>query len=403
MDDSEDILLKGRLIEETATYGESQWGRLGGIAFTILPLVPLSQKLITYFPTRIQELILHIMLYWRAGFYKSTMIKTFAEQILNSTNWRVHKIGQITVPAIRGSVSIQKRQGQVYATFVPPAPMKGEIVYNTELATLLKDKSIQASLQTWLGDQSITNSNAYIGHLDTGRRVMYTRRYPGLFFKGNSYTANIRSSFITAINTASVDIKTFDSSTYDRVGILTFPDSELDEEIAYDVNLLPRNPPPEELIKAWDFVSSITLEGPLPDIPLEWKRQMSGLPRMLSRQTGMIYAYSLALLPYECGHLCTPEEPYTMQLSEKAFEMSQEVVEFFKTGSSRIDNDVDSLILPGKRERRNREYDEYVDTQLAEGTLTCQGFADEFSLGVEAARRQFEKRGLVRRGRNLWI
>lgn len=401
MEEWERILLEGRLLDETRKYGESQWGWLGKIAYSILPLVPLSQKMIKLYPTRISELIFHLMLFWRHGFYKSTMTKTFCNDILR--NWSTHTLGEATVPAIRGSVLRDKKgRNKTRATFSPPAPILADIIHNSEFHTLLNNKGAQSLLQTWLGDQTITNANAYIDKLTPHQRHEIETKYPGLVFNANGYTVNITSCFLSCCNTNSLDIKRFDNSVYDRMGVLHFPDTELDEELANEVNILSRNPPPEELMLAWDWMANIQTEDILPEIPIEWKKQVSGLPRMHTRSNSMTYSFSLAFLPQHYGYLCTKDEPYPeMVLSEKALELSQLYIEDFKVGQQQISNSY-SRLTRGVRQRKSKLYEEYIEKELGTNSLTTQEFSEYFHVTVEAARLQFLKRGLDSR-KKKWI
>ncbi len=276
-------------------------------------------------------------------------------------------------------------------------------MYNTEFHELLANKALQPNLQTWLGDQEVTNSTAYVGRLPPKGKAALMKKYRGLQFKGkNSYTMKVTSGFISACNTASVDVNTFDSSTYDRVGILTLPDSELDEELAAQVDILSRNPPPEGLVDAWRWMSGISIKGMLHEVPLDWKREMAGLPRMRTRQNAMTRGYSVAFLPMKYGYLATEEKPYQMRLSKRAFELSQVYIEDFKIGQRRMNRNLYSGDFTGVRARKNKEYGEYVECEVKRGTLTCRGFAEKFKVSTEAARVQFRKRGLIPRGRRWY-
>ena len=172
------------------------------------------------------------------------------------------------------------------------------------------------------------------------------------------------------------------------MGVLHFPDTELDEELANEVNILSRNPPPEALMLAWDWMANIKAEGILPEIPIEWKKQVSGLPRMHTRSNSMTYAFSLAFLPKHYGYLCNTDDPYPeMVLSKEALELSQLYIEDFKAGQVQI-SDTYAGWKRGVRQSKNKLYEEYIRAELITNSLTTQGFSEHFHVTVEAARIQ---------------
>lgn len=126
---------------------------------------------------------MHIMLAWKRGWLKSTMLKKMVE-ILGEENCGI--TGKVTAAAIRGSISAGK--------FSPPKVSKKPILISTEFGQTNFEEEL---LNTFLSllEEGFTNVNLNkIGGISDTQKDKAEKDYEGVFFRDNEF--DLQTDFV---------------------------------------------------------------------------------------------------------------------------------------------------------------------------------------------------------------
>jgi len=212
------LLHKGQLLSQMADYGESLWLWLGRETFEEFTLsgisYPLRMSYVDDPMATIYRLPRHLFLFWKRGYYKSTMIAKFLE--LLQPHWPTHSIGVATTESLRGSVS---GKGMNYV-FHPPGILLGNIVAIPEFHNITEIKGVGPILLDWWGTGDLSVGLVKLSSALQNQNVLDDMNKFGVKASNGRYEFHTDSVGIAACHTDTDKLRKFPPAVYDRLLVL---------------------------------------------------------------------------------------------------------------------------------------------------------------------------------------
>ena len=290
------ILLQGELLKKTQDYGKSIWLQLGEDTFKEFTLSAISQRLAKNFQgdpiTDTLRLQRHLFLFWKRGYYKSSMIEKFFKLL---KTWKTHKIGNCTAESLRGSVT-GKSPNYVFHV---PGVLKGDLIAVPEFSGVPLIKGIEPILLDWLGTGNIHLELVSLSAALQINSVVSTMKAWRVTPNQGGYSFHTDSLCIAANHTQTRTLNKLTSAVYDRFLVLHFDNiltAQLAKSVIKNMSNLRQNT--SLLMQAWEFYGNMSVQGQLPKIKDKWIDSLPDLePRLLGKYVSTVYSHAYIMQP----------------------------------------------------------------------------------------------------------